>query len=1141
MTTLMVGADDRQYALVPTAVVTANTTAVANSCVLVDTTTAAVTVTLVAAPADKTVVAVKMVKQDGAGAHAVTIACGGSDVFNIAGGATTQSMPLINQAHVYQYVAASAVWVRIATDLPLSDLDARYVASATGLGGNPLAAVAKQTGSYAATANQLVPCDTTSGSLTVTLPNAPADRTMVAIKHVIQGGTNSVTFACAGSDVINKAGGSTTGTLSLVNQAVLLMYAAAGGIWYIVSDDLPLGDLDTRYLLASVLTTLGDVPYGGSGGALARLPGNTTTARQFLIQQGAGGGVSAPPLWGPIQVTDVPTLNQNSTGSSGSVSGSAYAVDIGGDAIALSGVSTTSGSHDVTCSTATWAATDVGKTYIDYTQSGGIFTTTTISAYISPTHIQTTAALTVTSTGHRAVYGTDATARINTLLAAGKSVQWSGSILTTNTLIPQSGCELRGTSMGAILYAAHSNNVIQSASWGLPYTAQDTCPGVSDMEIVVLATGSYLNTTMNSGGSQSYGTQLNVASSANFQAGQITVTISGTPTNCWTSGSNGGTKLGQVVCPTGALSIPSGSTVTQGSASTTTTGGTQTTAGAVSLPVASTSGWAAGSLTSPVFFWHNGNLFGYVSSTPFAACFYADPATSSAVSYITHGLVTPLNSQGHGVAFQAFRPKLDRVWVYYAIGNGLMVQGSGSQDPTVYGPHITRCRSDSAGWCGVEIGDWATDGYMDMTTINASGEAQLLVRSGDWSVGTVHLVCQAITPKAPALVVCANNFDAKEVIIDTCVGPSIVVDGSGRYKSASVQYMTLHSVRTVTQGSTLGQFGYGGLILCKERASTVVHSNLLVGGCNWQYSMGWLVSDGGNTKVANSNTTTTLSTTAQTLALMDVSGFDQVGGTFTLDGQTVTYTGVTYNTGQSSGSATLSVGTGSDNKTGTIPLSPALQTAPVDGDWYVVNGLILVQCNGGASSTSSLVYKQSMWLPWSGASGSTLKIFSNSFVSRQTLTGCTIASGTQAVALGDACQQASMALGTSSGSFGPGIMAGIGFGRSNLATGSSWTSADAAQYGMGVSVSSGTVSAGTPKPLASRGTATITNPATAGTFAHGLPVQSGQSAIANATATSNASVSGQPWVTADATNITVNVATTPTSSTTYNVAAFVPF
>lgn len=109
----------------------------------------------------------------------------------------------------------------------------------------------KTTG-YTAVNGDLIPVDTTSAPVTITLPTAAAGA-VIAIKHIIQGSTNAVTYQCAGSDVFNKSGGGTTGTLPLLAQGVILLGAA--GIWTIVADDLALAQLDLRYVALSNVDT----------------------------------------------------------------------------------------------------------------------------------------------------------------------------------------------------------------------------------------------------------------------------------------------------------------------------------------------------------------------------------------------------------------------------------------------------------------------------------------------------------------------------------------------------------------------------------------------------------------------------------------------------------------------------------------------------------------------------------------------------------------------------------------------------------------------------------------------------------------------------------------------------------------------
>jgi lysophospholipase L1-like esterase len=67
------------------------------------------------------------------GANTTTIACGGSDVFNKAGGGTTLTLSLLNQGVLLQYKASSGIWYATADDLSLPQLDLRYIPQANGV------------------------------------------------------------------------------------------------------------------------------------------------------------------------------------------------------------------------------------------------------------------------------------------------------------------------------------------------------------------------------------------------------------------------------------------------------------------------------------------------------------------------------------------------------------------------------------------------------------------------------------------------------------------------------------------------------------------------------------------------------------------------------------------------------------------------------------------------------------------------------------------------------------------------------------------------------------------------------------------------------------------------------------------------
>jgi hypothetical protein len=99
---------------------------------------------------------------------------------------------------------------------------------------------------YSANPGDYIPVDTTSGIITITLPNAPADNTVIGIKRVV-GATNNVTYNCSGADVLNVSGGSTSGSISVLNQQAILRYESTSKIWY-VETSLSLGGLDARFL-----------------------------------------------------------------------------------------------------------------------------------------------------------------------------------------------------------------------------------------------------------------------------------------------------------------------------------------------------------------------------------------------------------------------------------------------------------------------------------------------------------------------------------------------------------------------------------------------------------------------------------------------------------------------------------------------------------------------------------------------------------------------------------------------------------------------------------------------------------------------------------------------------------------------------
>ena len=119
----------------------------------------------------------------------------------------------------------------------------------------------------------------------------------------------------------------------------------------------------TAFNALSPVTTLGDLIYGSGTNTNARLAGNTTSTKNFLVQTGTG-TVSAAPTWGTISAADVPTLNQNTTGTAANIT-------------ATSNTTLTSLANLVTVGTigtGTWQGTTIAVGY------GGLGITTTPTA-----------------------------------------------------------------------------------------------------------------------------------------------------------------------------------------------------------------------------------------------------------------------------------------------------------------------------------------------------------------------------------------------------------------------------------------------------------------------------------------------------------------------------------------------------------------------------------------------------------------------------------------------------------------------------------------------------------------------------------------------------------------------------------------
>lgn len=227
-----------------TAVKTTTYTASVGDLIPCDASSAGFTVTLPSAPADKARIFIKKIDTS---TNAVTIARGGSDVFEKTSGATSLTLTLTNQSVLLIYNSSAGVWYA-SHDLVLSTLDSRFSAL------NLVTAV--KTTTYTAVAGDFVPCDATSAGFTVTLPSAPADGTLIVVKKT-DSSANTVTVSRGGSDVFNSAGGATTMSITKQDQAQRYLYKASSGIWYVTNH---ISNSDSR-LSDTRTPTAGTSPY----------------------------------------------------------------------------------------------------------------------------------------------------------------------------------------------------------------------------------------------------------------------------------------------------------------------------------------------------------------------------------------------------------------------------------------------------------------------------------------------------------------------------------------------------------------------------------------------------------------------------------------------------------------------------------------------------------------------------------------------------------------------------------------------------------------------------------------------------------------------------------------------------------------
>ncbi|MFA6274456.1 MAG: hypothetical protein WC662_04820, partial [Candidatus Paceibacterota bacterium] len=121
-------------------------------------------------------------------------------------------------------------------------------------------------------------------------------------------------------------------------------------------------------------TLLGAIPYQSDTNTTSLISPNTTTTRNFLIQTGDGSN-GAIPSWGALQVSDIPALSYDATGTASSAIAVHAALQTGVHGISITSGKTLSATQSLTLSgtdsttmtfpttSATIARTDAGQTF----------------------------------------------------------------------------------------------------------------------------------------------------------------------------------------------------------------------------------------------------------------------------------------------------------------------------------------------------------------------------------------------------------------------------------------------------------------------------------------------------------------------------------------------------------------------------------------------------------------------------------------------------------------------------------------------------------------------------------------------------------------------------------------------------------